>query len=32
MDPKWLDRLLDERGKDNLGDAAIAKMQNQGLA
>ena len=31
MDPKWLDRLLDERGKDNLGDAAIAKMRNQGL-
>jgi peptide/nickel transport system ATP-binding protein len=31
MDPKWLDRLLEERGKDNLGDAAIAKMQDKGL-
>ena len=31
MDPKWLDRLLEERGKDNLGDAAIAKMQEKGL-
>ena len=29
MDPKWLDRLLDSRGKDNLGDAAIAKMNKK---
>ena len=26
MDPKWLDHLLDSRGADNIGDAAIAKM------
>jgi peptide/nickel transport system ATP-binding protein len=29
MDPKWLDQLLDSRGKDNLGDAAIAKMNKK---
>ena len=29
MDPKWLDRLLNSRGKDNLGDAAIAKMNKK---
>ena len=29
MDSKWLDRLLDSRGKDNLGDAAIAKMNKK---
>ena len=27
MDPKWLDRLLDKRGADNIGDAAVAKMK-----
>jgi len=27
MDPKWLDRLLESRGADNIGDAAIAKMR-----
>ncbi|MDB2324984.1 ABC transporter ATP-binding protein [Alphaproteobacteria bacterium] len=27
MDPKWLDRLLESRGTDNIGDAAIAKMK-----
>ena len=26
MDPKWLDGVLDSRGADNIGDAAIAKM------
>jgi hypothetical protein len=29
MDPKWLDQLLESRGKDNLGDAAIAKMNKK---
>lgn len=32
MDPKWLDKLLDSRGKDNLGDAAIAKMNDEGIS
>ncbi|MAJ34658.1 MAG: ABC transporter [SAR116 cluster bacterium] len=32
MDPKWLDKLLDSRGKDNLGDAAIAKMKGEGIS
>ena len=27
MDPKWLDRLLESRGADNIGDAAIARMK-----
>ncbi|MDA7598985.1 ABC transporter ATP-binding protein [Alphaproteobacteria bacterium] len=27
MDPEWLDRLLDKRGADNIGDAAVAKMK-----
>ena len=27
MDPTWLDRLLESRGADNIGDAAIAKMK-----
>lgn len=27
MDPTWLDRLLETRGVDNIGDAAIAKMK-----
>ena len=27
MDPKWLDRLLETRGTDNIGDAAVAKMK-----
>lgn len=27
MDPKWLDRLLETRGADNIGDAAVAKMK-----
>ena len=26
MDEKWLDRLLAERGAENLGDAAVGKM------
>ena len=26
MDPDWLDRLLNERGLDNIGDAAMDKM------
>ena len=26
MDPDWLDNLLEERGVDNIGDAAISKM------
>lgn len=26
MDPDWLDRLLEERGVDNIGDAATSKM------
>ena len=32
MDPKWLDQLLESRGKDNLGDAAIAKMKEKGIS
>jgi peptide/nickel transport system ATP-binding protein len=32
MDPNWLDQLLESRGKDNLGDAAIAKMKDEGLS
>ena len=28
MDEKWLDRLLKERGVDNLGDAAVGKMSS----
>ena len=27
MDPTWLDRLLESRGADNIGDAAIARMK-----
>jgi len=27
MDPTWLDRLLETRGMDNIGDAAIARMK-----
>jgi len=27
MDPTWLDRLLQGRGADNIGDAAVAKMK-----
>ena len=27
MDPKWLDRLLEERGVENLGDAASANIK-----
>ncbi len=30
MDPDWLTRVLAERGVDNIGDAAVAKM-NEGL-
>lgn len=26
MDPDWLDELLEERGVDNIGDAAISKI------
>lgn len=26
MDPDWLDKLLSERGVDNIGDAAVGKM------
>ena len=26
MDPDWLDKLLAERGVDNIGDAAVDKM------
>jgi len=26
MDPDWLDQLLEERGVDNIGDAAISKI------
>jgi len=26
MDPDWLDNLLASRGADNIGDAAIEKM------
>ena len=26
MDPDWLNRLLDERGRENIGDAAVDKM------
>jgi peptide/nickel transport system ATP-binding protein len=26
MDPNWLTTLLEERGVDNLGDAAAAKI------
>ncbi len=26
MDPDWLDKLLAERGVDNIGDAAVGKM------
>ena len=26
MDPDWLTKLLDERGVDNIGDAAVSKM------
>ena len=28
MDPNWLTTLLEERGVDNVGDAAAAKMQS----
>jgi peptide/nickel transport system ATP-binding protein len=28
MDENWLDKLLAERGLDNLGDAAVGKMSN----
>lgn len=27
MDPEWLDKLLAERGIDNIGDAAISKIE-----
>ena len=30
MDPDWLDELLKQRGADNLGDAAVSKMQPSG--
>ena len=26
MDPDWLDQLLEQRGAENLGDAAVSKM------
>jgi len=26
MDPEWLDKLLQERGVENIGDAASAKI------
>ena len=26
MDPDWLDNLLEQRGVDNIGDAAVGKM------
>ena len=26
MDPDWLDELLEKRGVDNIGDAAVGKM------
>jgi len=26
MDPDWLTNLLDQRGVDNIGDAAVGKM------
>ncbi|MCH2251196.1 MAG: hypothetical protein MK042_15525, partial [Cognatishimia sp.] len=26
MDPDWLTNLLNERGVDNIGDAAVNKM------
>lgn len=29
MDPDWLTNLLNERGVDNIGDAAIDKMENE---
>jgi peptide/nickel transport system ATP-binding protein len=26
MDENWLDELLDQRGVENIGDAAVSKM------
>ena len=28
MDPDWLTNLLKERGRDNLGDAAVEQMDD----
>ena len=28
MDPDWLTRVLADRGVDNIGDAAMARMDN----
>jgi peptide/nickel transport system ATP-binding protein len=27
MDPEWLNRILSERGVDNIGDAALNTME-----